>query len=83
MALHWMWRPRSNWNTDILCLKESQPERHRLALFSSLATEVRRPHLFFPAPKPEGDQLANEQSQAYRLRFAGALPRPADPLKHG
>ena len=30
----------------ILCLKESQPERHRLALFCSLATEAKRPHLF-------------------------------------
>ena len=26
----------------------------------------------------EGDQLANEQSQDYRLRFAEALPRTAE-----
>src|SRR5208337_2398914 len=26
----------------------------------------------------EGDQLANERSQDYRLRFAGALPRTAE-----
>ena len=29
----------------------------------------------------EGDQLANERSLDYRLRFAVALPR--EPLKHG
>jgi hypothetical protein len=49
-----------------------------LALFSSLATEARRPHLFFPAPKPKEISSALEQSQNYRLSFAEALPRTAE-----
>jgi len=82
MALHWMWRSRSNWNTDILCLKN--PSLNVIDCIVLLTCDQKpgdRTSSSLP-PNPEGDSSALERSQDHRLRFAEELPLPADPLKH-